>query len=101
MDYCIILVVLSTILYGANTYFTKKNDLKALEEEVKEQALQLFLFGEKQGWIGEEKMNYACNKIYELIDKGIIAKVIKEQTIKDWMQNLYNSVKDNLKKISE
>jgi Na+/phosphate symporter len=99
MDYNTILVIVATVLFGANVYFINKDNKKALEETVREQALQLFLYAEKQDWIGEVKMDYVCEQIYKLVDDSVIAKVIKKSTIREWLQNLYDEVKDNLQKV--
>ena len=72
---------------------------EALEETVREQALQLFLYAEKQDWIGEAKMDYVSEQIYKLVDDSVIAKVIKKSTNREWLQNLYDEVKDNLQKV--
>lgn len=101
MDYNTILVIVATALFGANIYFVNKNNQVALEKTVREQALQLFLYAEKQDWIGEAKMDYVCEQIYKLIDDSVIAKVIKKSTIREWLQNLYDEVKENIQKITQ
>lgn len=64
-----------------------------LTSSVKELALQLFLIAEKQNWIGEKKMDWASEKLAELVPDGILRKVIGKEEIRSWLQKLYDDTK--------
>ena len=100
MEMGIVALVCASLLYVARLYFSKRNDLTALTNEVKSQALALFLYAEKQDWIGEKKMKFAVEKIMQIVDDSILAKVIGKQTVEKWMQSLYDMVKAYLKDIA-
>lgn len=94
-----ILLTAAVILSGVSTFLNarvkKQTELVAL---VKEQAYQLFLYAEKQDWIGPEKMDFVAGKIVEFIPSKDLAQVIGEQRISDWLQSLYEASKQALSK---
>ncbi|MED1125195.1 hypothetical protein [Bacillus atrophaeus] len=67
-----------------------------LQSHVKEQAYQLFLYAEKQSWIGPEKMDWVAENIAKRIPTDTLKKFVGEDQIKDWLQSLYNGFKDSL-----
>jgi hypothetical protein len=95
------LIVAIASLFGFRMYLTKRNDKKALINEVKAQALALFLYAEKQDWIGAEKMKFAVEKIMKIVDDSVLSKVIGRNTVERWMQSLYDSVKKYLEQINK
>jgi hypothetical protein len=97
--YFVGLMVTAVILYAVNLYFTKRNDIDALSREVENQALALFLYAEKQEWVGEKKMRFAVEKLIELVEDTVLAKVVGTSTIEKWTQNLYDEVKTEIEKI--
>lgn len=92
----ICLIVVAAVLYGANLYVNKRNDITALTNEVEKQALALFLYAEKQAWTGEQKMKFAVEKIAERVEDTVLAKVVGEYTVKKWMQDFYDFVKKEI-----
>ena len=96
MELIYVIMVLAVVLYGGNIYLTKRNDKKALENELRMQALELFLYAEKQNLIGEEKMNLVVEKILERVDGTIISTVVNGTTLRNWLQALYDEVKAKL-----
>ena len=96
MDIAIILAVLAAVLYGTRMYFISKNDTKLLEEEVKKQALELFLYAEKQDWDGFKKMEFAFQTLTKQVEATKLAKVIGTNTVDKWMQKFYDEVKSKL-----
>jgi len=101
MELGIILMVCASVLYVARLYFSKRNDLDALTNEVKAQAFALFLYAEKQDWIGEKKMKFAVETIMKVVDDSVLAKVIGRQTVEKWMQTLYDLTKSYLEKVAK
>ena len=93
MDIAIVLAVLASVLYGTRLYFVNKNDVKALENEVKKQALELFLYAEKQGWDGLKKMDFAVQTLTKQVEASKLAKVVGTDTVDKWMQKFYDEVK--------
>jgi len=95
----LILLILAVILSGASTFLhardKKQTELVAL---VKEQAYQLFLYAEKQDWIGPQKMSYVADQIVKLIPSKSLVQVIGEERIHDWLQSLYDDFKKALAK---
>ena len=89
----IALIVAIAALFGLRMYVTKRNDKEALVNEVKTQALALFLYAEKQDWIGQEKMKF--------VDDSVLATVVGRNTVERWMQNLYDNVKKYLENITK
>lgn len=65
---------------------------KDLQKELKQQALMLMLQAEKQGLDNPEKFKYVVNKIYNKSPE-VLRKAIKEETIEEWVSNIYNSYK--------
>ena len=96
MELIYVIMVLAVVLYGGNIYLTKRNDKNALENELRMQALELFLYAEKQNLIGEEKMNLVVEKILERVDGTVISAVVNGTTLRNWLQALYDEVKAKL-----
>lgn len=97
--YFVGLMVTAVVLYAVNLYFEKRNDVDALSREVEKQALALFLYAEKQEWVGEKKMKFAVEKLMDLVEDTVLAKIIGTSTVEKWMQNLYDEVKAEIKQI--
>lgn len=97
----IALIIAIAALFGLRMYVTKRNDKEALVNEVKTQALALFLYAEKQDWIGQEKMKFAVDKIMKIVDDSVLATVVGRNTVERWMQNLYDNVKKYLENITK
>lgn len=98
LNFSTLLIVVAGVMAAINAYVLKLKGLAELEHSVKEQAYQLFLYAEKQGWIGQEKMAYVANEIYRRIPDGVLKLVIKEDTIANYLQSLYDQFKTNLVK---
>lgn len=92
-----ILLGVAVILSGITTYLhardKKQTELVSL---VKEQAYQLFLYAEKQNWIGPEKMDWVAEQIVKRIPSDTLVQVIGEERIKNWLQSLYDNFKKSL-----
>ncbi len=97
--YFVGLMVTAVVLYAVNLYFEKRNDVDALSREVEKQALALFLYAEKQEWVGEKKMKFAVEKLMDLVEDTVLAKIIGTSTVEKWMQNLYDEVKAEIEQI--
>lgn len=63
---------------------------------VKQEAYKLFLYAEKQDWIGPEKMEWVAAQIIKLVPGKILKSVIKEEKVRDWLQDLYDEFKESL-----
>ena len=89
-----IFVLLSAVLSFLSVKGKKEAELKAA---VKEQALKLFLYAEKQDWIGPHKMDWAAEQIAQRIPGDMLKAVIGEEKIRTWLQGVYTEFKENLK----
>lgn len=98
----IILVVIALIIltiYFVNRFVLKKQIANVtMEKEVREAILSLFLYAEKQGWTGEAKMSYVAHKIHDYIPGETLKAVLKEEHISSYLQNVYDSLKNDLYK---
>lgn len=96
----IILVLTAIVILVA--YFIMRFVLKkqiaavTMEKEVKEAILSLFLYAEKQGWTGQAKMDYVAHKIHDIIPGEMLKSVVKQEKIASYLQNMYDSLKDDL-----
>lgn len=92
----IFLLVLSMLLFGLNVYLTRFGKTAELVNSVREQALALFLYAEKTGLTNDDKMNLVVDQIVKLVDKSKLSTVVGEQTVRVWLQSLYDGVKREL-----
>lgn len=91
------LVVVASVLFGVRTYLEKRNDKKALANEVRELALSLFLYAEKNHTLnGEAKMDFVVEEIMKRVDGTVLAKVVDGVTVREYLQKLYDEVKAKL-----
>ena len=92
----IFLIILASCLFGVNLYLTKRASRNALINAVREQALALFLYAEKQGLPSADRMELVVNQILDDVDQAKLAVVVGEQDVRTWLQNLYDDVKRQL-----
>lgn len=94
-----ILIAVIIVLSGTLQFFTlkskKKEELVAI---VKQEALQLFLYAEKQEWIGPKKMEWVAEELANHVPSNVLKQVIGKDQINTWLQNLYDEFKKNLSK---
>ncbi len=89
-----ILLVIISLVYSLLTLRGKnQSELKAL---LIERALELFLYAEKQGWTGKEKMEWALKQIIDNFSTEDLRKALKNQSILGWMQDVYDRFKKSV-----
>jgi hypothetical protein len=98
INYATVLIVLAGVLAVIHAYMAKQKNTAELEHLVKEEAYKLFLYAEKQGWIGQEKMAYVAEQIYRRVPMDAIRLIISEQVIEEYLQNLYTQFKISIAK---
>ena len=93
------LILLAILLINtAYLFLTKKNlNEEAKLTEVKKQIYMLFLHAEKQNWVGEEKMAWCVRQVYARFVPEVLRGLIKENSIEEFMKNLYTEFKLFLK----
>lgn len=97
MELEIILTVLSSVLFGINLWLQHKKSSVELQASVKEQALALFLYAEKQTSLSNnDKMEYVAKAIVNVIDDAVLKVVIGKLPIKVYLQSLYDEFKQSL-----
>jgi hypothetical protein len=88
----IILLVIVTAYFAVKTYFNVKGKSKeAILKELKQEAYKLFLYAQKQGWTGPEKMEWCAKKIALLFPEQIRTYI--EGPIQEWLQSQYDDFK--------
>lgn len=87
------LVVLLAIIYSLEA---RKRSHQEIVSFAKEQVYQLFLYAEKQDWVGTEKMKWVSEEIYNRIPIEILKRVVNEDTIYFWIQSVYDEFKQSL-----
>ena len=97
IDPATVIFALAFIVEAVRLYFLKKE--KKHDDHLsylKNQAYQLFLYAEKQGWSGSEKMAWVSAQVHERIPFKVIQSIVGEQMITEWLQSTYNEFKESL-----
>lgn len=94
----IVSAVIGGILSGIFLYSVLKNHRSpaTIETEAKKVIYMLFLYAEKQGWTGSNKMAYVASKIYDFIPGKELADILAGQNLVDYLQAVYEEVRDRL-----
>jgi hypothetical protein len=96
----VVLIIIGSI--AIYSYYKTNLSGKSKEEVVsflKIEALKLFLYAQKQGWTGDEKMDWCVIQILKLFPDKIDKYV--EQPIRDFLQAIYDEYIETLKKEAE
>lgn len=85
----IILVVAVVGFFGVKTYLSLKDKSKeVIIKEIKIQAYKLFLYAQKKGWAGPDKMTWCVDQVTKLFPEKVKAYI--EGPIEKWMQDQYD-----------
>lgn len=88
----IILLAIVIVYFAVKTYFNLKGKSKeSILKELKQEALKLFLYAQKQGWTGPEKMEWCAKQITLFFPKQIRTYI--EGPIEKWLQDQYDDFK--------
>jgi hypothetical protein len=74
---------------------------QGLLHQLREETLKLFLYAEKNDWVGEgeDKKQWAIQELYKKIPepfKSVLESIIGPLTLDQWVENLYNEFKKDL-----
>lgn len=84
-------------IFGTIVYFKQnKPTMDDVIEALKDPLLMLFLYAEKQGWSGPEKMEYCIKEVLK-----IVPIKVEEETIRLIAQKLYIEYSDFIKEMLE
>ena len=100
MELSTLLAISSIVFFAVGTivYFRQaKPTTNDLLEVIKEPLLMLFLYAEKKGWSGPEKMEYCVNQILKIIpikmDKDTVEK-IAQKLYKEYRELIISKLED-------
>lgn len=81
-------------------YFSYRDKTKAqIVSDAKHLILKLFLYAEKQDWVGPDKMLWCIDQAVTLLPakaQKIILSLVNHDTIESWVQELYEESKKQL-----
>jgi hypothetical protein len=93
----VLVSVAIAVIAGVIIFLQNRGKTKAqLLNDFKNNVLSLFLYAEKQEWIGPDKMKWCVDQVYKFFP-DIIKKFITQQTVEEWMQDFYDDIKSSLK----
>jgi hypothetical protein len=92
----IILIGLAVIGVIGYVLYKNRGDNEFTAEDAREKILMLFLFAEKQDWINEDKWAWCVKQVYNFVPSPILKKIVKYETVEEYMKELYNEFKDYL-----
>lgn len=72
---------------------TKKQKRSLSIEHIKSQILQLFLYAEKQPWLGPEKMKFVVRSAYSIIMPDQFERLVPDEKLDAWINKLYDEFK--------
>lgn len=95
----ILIAVVAIIFITALVLRFQKTSRQELVTRVKHEAFQLFLFAEKQNWVGPDKMAWCVTRLKALLPPQIAAifiTLVPEDTLEKWLQGVYDEFKAKL-----
>lgn len=99
MELSTLLAILAIIffIFGTVVFFVqKKPTADELLDALKEPLLMLFLYAEKKGWSGPDKMEYCIKEVLKYVPIKI-----DEATLREIAQKLYDKYSDFIKEMLE